>query len=122
MFPFLKKDKDEPVKIRFMFEGERLTWKYLKIWRRLTNGESRVPEEEMQALAAHFMVDKDNKYLPEAKAIEILDDLSPADMRDVLQKFAQAISESAVPPTSGSASTSPSDLGQAATLPAGQQP
>ena len=91
---------------------ERMTWKYLKIVERMQKGTA--SSEDIQILAAHFMVDKRDEYLPEEKAIKILDDLPQDEIIDAIGKFTDAISNSAVPKANGSNLRSPSEVGQVA--------
>lgn len=118
MFPFLK--KDEPVKIRFYFDREqkRFTWGDLNTIEMIREGE--ISARRMMALAARFMADDKNQYLPHEKAMKILEGLNEADIADVLKQFWDAISNQAVNPTNGNGSVSPSEVGQAVgTLPDG---
>jgi len=113
MFAFLKKPE---TKIDFLIDmqnrRERMTWKYLKIVERMQKGTA--GSEDIQILAAHFMVDDKDEYLSEEKAIKILDDLPQDEIIEVLGKFTEAISNSAVPKASGSNSRLPSEVGLAA--------
>lgn len=109
MFPFLK--KDEPVKIHFIFDPERAAMKYIKAWRRLNAGTSIEPEADLVMFVARFLVDKNNEYLPEAKAIAILDELSPSDFKEATTKFMEAVNERVVPKVTESDSTLPREVG-----------
>lgn len=122
MFPFLNKDK--PVKIRFYFGNQaenrkRLTWDDLETIEGMQNGD--VSSKGVKQLAARFMADEKNQYLPFDRALKILGALSADDIGDVLRQFTEALNSTAVNPTSGNGSRSPSEAGQAAeTLPAGR--
>jgi hypothetical protein len=70
---------------------------------------------------ARFMVDKNDQYLPEEKAIAILDELSPTDFKNVTTQFMEAVQERIVPKANGSNSTSPQEVGSRETLPNGSQ-
>lgn len=112
MFNLFRDNK--PVKINFLIDmvnrRERMTWKYLKIIDKINL--KTITQEELQALAAHFMVDERDEYLPHEKAVAILDDLPQDEVIDTLNQFTQAISGSAVNPPSGSGSRLPQELGQ----------
>ena len=112
MFNFLNKTK--PVKIIFLIDmvnrRERMTWKYIKIIDKISA--RTISQTELQLLAAHFMVDENDVYLPEEKAVAILDDLPQDEVLDVLNQFTASIANSAVNPPNGSGSRLPLELGQ----------
>ena len=121
MFSKLKK-KDEPVQVRFLVDQnvieERMTWKYQKLWKKIIGGEA--SDEDIQIFLGRFMVDEKQKYLDDdAKVIRILDELTNSEIKDTTQKFIDAFQGLIVPKVRGSASNSPSEVGQAGTLPAG---
>lgn len=117
---FLK--KDEPVKIKFLFDQERAAMKYIKIWRRLYAGTSIEPEADSIQFMAHFMVDKNDQYLPEDKAIALMDELSPSQFAEESKKFMDGVSEHIVKKASGSnSSSSQPEAGLTGTLPNSSQ-
>ena len=115
-------NKDKPVKIRFYFDAEtrrkRLTWDDLETVELMQEG--RVSIGRLKELAARFMVDEKNEYLPHEKAVKVLGSLVEADIQDVLTQFVAALNEAAVPKASGNGSNSPSEAGQATPFPDGQ--
>lgn len=115
MFPFLK--KDEPVKIRFMFGKNRMTWDDLNTIELLREGAA--SSLRLMQLAARFMVDEKNNYLPHDKAQKVLGALNEDDIRDVIAKFTEALNNAALPPTNAPASNSHSEAGADSALPAG---
>lgn len=114
-------NKDKPVKIRFYFDTET-NKKRFTVFDKITLDKYMNDTERIVILMAHFMVDGDNQPVPEDKAVKTLERLSQEDFADVSQQFAEGLQESAVPKVSGSASPSPSEAGQAGTLPTGPQP
>lgn len=115
MFPFLK--KDEPVKIRFMFGSKRMTWDDLNTIEMLREGAA--SSLRLMNLAARFMVDEKNNYLSYDKAQKILGALNEDDIKDVIGKFVEALTNAAIPPTNAPASNSRSEAGAESALPAG---
>lgn len=121
MFPFLAKEKT--VKIRFFFDiqaenRKRLTWDDLETIEGMQNGETSI--KGLKQLAARFMADEKNIYLPHEQALKVLGKLGADEISDVLRKFTEALQSAAVNPQNGNGSRSPSEAGQAAgTLPAG---
>jgi uncharacterized protein YutE (UPF0331/DUF86 family) len=61
--------------------------------------------EAMYDYVAHFMVDENGDYLDYEEAIDILDDLTLADMKEAGAAVEQAIREAAAPKSSGRKST-----------------
>lgn len=123
MFDFLSKDK--PVKIRFYFENQqqnrkRLTWDDLNTVEMMREGE--VSARGLMALAARFMADEKNNYLPHEKAMKILGGLNNEDIQSVLKQFTEGMEQAAVPNMNGSASNLTPKAGSEGTLPAGSQP
>jgi hypothetical protein len=116
MFPFLKEKK---VVIRFRFDGDRVTWKDLKIFDKISD--KTVKHEELQLVAAHFMVDENDKYLPTPKAIDVLDNLNRKEIEGVLGQFVESLNEAAIPKANGNGSNLLSEAGPAETFPAGQE-
>jgi hypothetical protein len=115
MFPFQKEKK---IVIRFHFDGNQASWKDIKIIEKLTNG-TPVSQEDLQLLAAHFMVDEKGAYLPEDKAVRILDGLKQAEIMETMTQFTDAIQEALIPKASGNVSSLPSNPGQAEPFPNG---
>jgi len=115
MFPFQKEKK---IVIRFHFDGNQATWKDIKIIEKLTNGAT-ASQEDLQMLAAHFMVDEKGAYLPEEKAIKVLDGLKQAEIMETLKQFTDAIQEALIPKANGSGSSLPSEAGPVEASPSG---
>ena len=124
MFDFLK--KDEPVKIRFLFKDpketrKRLTWDDLETMENLQSGKAGIGA--LKSLAARFMANEKDEYLPAEQAEKILGKLSADDIQDVLRQFTEALTGAAIPPQSARGLNSPSVVGQAEATPlAGSQP
>jgi len=119
MFNRFKKEVKQVIRFHFV-QGDpqnRMTWKYLKIWHKLQEGEK--DPEKMQLFLARFMADENDVYLDEKKAVAILDDLSQAEMLDAFTKFAEAMQGATVPKANGSASNLPSAVGPEKALPNG---
>jgi hypothetical protein len=96
------------MEINFYFSAaakKSLTWDDRDTLEALNEGE--VTSRGLHNLAARFMVDKDNNYLPHAQAKRILGKLTDDEIQVVLGKFAEAIKESAVPNASGRPSPLP---------------
>lgn len=123
MFAFFNK-KNEAVKVRFFIDQntieERMTWKYQKLWKKITNKEG--SDEDIQKLLGRFMVDEQNRYIDDdQKVIRMLDELTSSQIVDTFQKFTEAFQNLLSPKVSGSGLSSPSEVGRVETLPIGQQ-
>ena len=120
MFDFLSKDK--PVKVRFYFDRnqKRMTWDDLNTIEMMREGN--VSTRGLMALAARFMADEHNNYLPHDKAMKVLGGLNEDDIKSVLAQFTEAMQGAAVPNTNGSDSNSTSKVGLEEKLPVGLQP
>lgn len=124
MFPSLF-NKNQTPKIRFLFNNQaenrkRLTWDDLETIEKLFSGEASTAG--LKSLAARFMADDKDQYLPHEQAVKALGKLAADDIQDVLKRFVEAINGAAVNPQSGNGSNLPFVAGQAETLPHGQQP
>lgn len=108
MLPFLKKE-DKPTVINFLFDGEQVSYEDIKILHKLQNGNT--DPELLQILMAHFMVDEKGNYLPEEKAIRIIDKLKGKEIADLQAKFLAAFQEASIPKANGRPSNSPSTAG-----------
>jgi hypothetical protein len=115
MFPFQKEKK---IVIRFHFDGNQASWKDIKTIEKLTNGVT-VSQEDLQLLAAHFMVDEKGAYLPEDKAVRVLDGLKQAEIVETLKQFTDAIQEALIPKANGSGLSLPSEAGPVEASPNG---
>ena len=124
--------KEKTTKIRFHFDQndgkKRMTWKYLKMWRRLRQGtdskayeKDYVYEDDLQLFTARFMVDENNQYFDTQKAIRILDELDQDEIMDAFNRFSLAMQEALLPNPNGSGSSLLSEAGQVETLPIGLQ-
>lgn len=122
MLNFLK--KEEPVKIRFYMSNETNKKQYTVFDQitmdRLRHGDR--SDERLYIMMSHFMVDKNNQFIGEEKAMKILERLSSEDAETVIKQFLEAFQNTAVNPTNGNGSTPTPEAGLVETLPAGSQP
>jgi hypothetical protein len=118
MFPLFNK-KDEPATIRFLFDGDQVSWQDLKIIGRIQQAQA--SPEDIQLLMAHFLVDEKGKYLPEDKAINALDRLKTKEIQEVTTRFLEAMSEASIPKANGNGSNSHLEAGPAETFPNGSE-
>lgn len=119
MLNFLK--KDEPVKIRFYMSNETNKKQYTVFDQitmdRLRHGDR--SDERLYIMMSHFMVDKNNQFIGEEKAMKILERLSSEDAETVIKQFLEAFQNTAVNPTNGNGSTLTPVPGSVETLPDG---
>lgn len=123
MLNFLK--KDEPVKIRFFMSAETNKKQYSVFDQitmdRLRHGDR--SDERLYILMSHFMVDKNNQFIGEEKAMKVLEKLSTEDAEQVVKQFLEAFQNTAVNPQNGNGSSPTPEAGpMMETLPAGSQP
>jgi hypothetical protein len=117
---FFNKEKDVKIKFYFDPDQKRMTWDDMNTLEGISNGD--VSSTRIMALAARFMADDNNNYLPHEKALKVLGGLNQDDIEDVLKKFTDALTGAAIPNASGEPSNLPSEVGQATGSPDGSQP
>jgi hypothetical protein len=64
-------------------------------------GGEKVDLAPMRDLFAHFVVDEDNKYLPEAEAARTVGRLRLNEIKDAASAFVDAIKDGLLPPANG---------------------
>lgn len=115
MFPLFK--RNEPAKVRFVFDGVHVIWQDIKIIGRIQ--EQKASPEDIQTLMSHFMVDEKGDWMDEDKAVRLLDRLKQDEIKEVTTKFMEALQEASIPKANGNGSSLPSDPGPAETFPNG---
>jgi hypothetical protein len=101
------------VEINFYFSNEarkRLTWDDLDTIEMMQEGQ--VSTRRIRALAARFMTNEGNEYLPFEQAYKSLGKLTEEEITDVLKKFTEAMKGAAVPNPNGGSSKPPSEVAQ----------
>jgi hypothetical protein len=103
------------MEINFYFSTEvkkNLTWEdrdTIEAW-----GEGEITSRGLRSLAARFMVNEKNEYLPHRQAMKELGKLTDDEITPVLERFATALQEASVPKANGTPSPSPSSVSSAA--------
>jgi hypothetical protein len=105
--------------IRFVINRNKtgLTWEEFETIELAQEGD--VKMRRLRPLVARFMVDESGQPLPHEQAIKVLGKLPLDEVKDVFQKFAEAMTNSAVPLANRTPSSSPSAANSAAPSPDG---
>lgn len=61
-------------------------------------------------MMARYLVNEAGEYLPFDKSMQILEDLEEDQIKEVIERFALAVQETAVPKANGNLSNSPSEV------------
>jgi hypothetical protein len=94
-----------------------LTWEEYEAFEGAQDGKIKL--SQLRPLLARFMVDEAQRPLPHASAVKQLGTLPLAEIKEVFQKFSEALTGAAVPNLSGKPSSLPSEAAQPSESPAG---
>ena len=95
------------IRFRFDMNDRGLTWEDYETIEMAQDGV--VKMHRLRPLVARFMTGENGQYLPHKQAMDVLGKLPLDEVKDVFQKFTQAVQDAAVPNASGGSLPPPSE-------------
>ena len=105
---------DEVASIKFVISKEAsklFDWGDIEVVEAIQSGDtSELSPRDLRFFVARFMVDEKGQTLPHAQAVRMLRKVPNDQVKDVLLKFSETASETAIPKASGEPLKSPSEV------------